>query len=81
MDYRKQLLTLSDTFGQATNRSEARVATMAANDGKFFGNMRAGRTCSVDRYLQLKQWFYTNWPADLPWPDGVDLPGIQPTSA
>ncbi len=81
MDYRKQLLTLSETFGRATGRSEARVATMVANDGKFFGRIRSGKTCSVDTYLRLKDWFAANWPEGTPWPDGVDEPGVAPKAA
>ena len=78
MEYRAQLIALAEAFGAATQRSEARVATMAAKDGKFFRLVRAGKGCTVDTYLAIKQWFADNWPAELPWPEGVDRPGVLP---
>ncbi|PWC48169.1 hypothetical protein TSA6c_17235 [Azospirillum sp. TSA6c] len=78
MDYRTQLLTLAECYGRSTGLSEARIATLAQNQGGFFKRIRAGKGCSVDTYLKVKGWFASHWPAALPWPDGVDQPDILP---
>lgn len=78
MEYRDQLLTLARVYATATNRSEARVGTLVANSGSFFLRLREGKTLTVDLYLRVQGWFASNWPADLPWPDGCDRPGKLP---
>lgn len=78
MDYRTQLLTLATALAQHRKVSTARVATQCANHGAFFSRLKTGATCTVDRYLQIKQWFSDHWPADLLWPTGVDWPGVLP---
>lgn len=80
MDYRQQLLTLAKGYSAGTGRSEARVATIVHNQGAFFVRMREGKGCSVDTYLKFKRWFAENWPAGVPWPEGVDRPGVLPNA-
>lgn len=78
-DYRTQLTLLSQTMSAATGRSEARLATLAANHGAFFDRIRSGGGCSVDMYLRVKKWFADNWPEGVPWPEHVDEPDALPT--
>ncbi|TWA71876.1 hypothetical protein FBZ84_101142 [Azospirillum baldaniorum] len=78
MDYRTQLLTLAEAYARSTGLSEARIATLVRNQGVFFKRIRAGGGCSVDTYLDVKDWFAGHWPTDLPWPEGVDRPDILP---
>lgn len=80
MDYRTQLLTLCSAYAARTGLSEARIATLVANDGKFFRGIRGERSCTVDTYLKVQGWFGANWPADLAWPDGCDRPGVLPVA-
>lgn len=79
MDYRTQLITLAEEYGRSTGLSEARIATLAQNQGVFFKRIRDGKGCSVDTYLKVKAWFADHWPPDLKWPDGVDRPKVLPT--
>lgn len=72
MDYRTQLLRLAEAYSAATGRSEARVATLAQNQGQFFKHLRAGKGCSVDTYIKVARWFRDNWPDGVEWPPGVD---------
>lgn len=81
MDYRTQLITLAGTFATARGISEARVATLVANDGQFFSKLRRGRKITVDTYLAVQAWFAANWPAGLDWPAGVDPVGVLPKAA
>lgn len=78
MEYRQQLLTLSETLCRHTGRSEARLATIIRNQGAFFTKVRNGAGCTVDIYLQVKRWFSENWPEGLAWPEGVDRPDMLP---
>lgn len=78
MDYRTQLITLAEGYGRKTGLSEARIATLAQNQGVFFKRIRAGKGCSVDTYLKVKRWFAAHWPPDEAWPRGVDRPGVLP---
>jgi hypothetical protein len=74
MDYRAQLVTLVETYAAAAKRSEARIANLIGRDGRFFQRMRDGRGCSVDTRDGTMQWFSDHWPAELPWPEGIDRP-------
>lgn len=74
MDFRDDLLRIARTYGEATNRSLARVSTLATNDGKFFRKIEAGSGCTVDRLNRILRWFSDNWPATVAWPEGVARP-------
>ncbi len=81
MDYRSQLIALASAYSEARGLSEARIATIIVNSGRFFADIRAGKTCTVDTYLRVQGWFVANWPDGLDWPDGCDRPGTAPRIA
>ncbi len=74
MDQRDTLLLLAETYAAATNRSVARVATLAANDGKFFRRLSEGRSCTFPVLNRTIQWFSDHWPSETPWPAGITRP-------
>jgi hypothetical protein len=79
MDYRTQLLTLSNTYAAHRRLSLSRVSTLAAGGGGYLQKIAAGASCSIDKYFRIKEWFSARWPEDLLWPTGVDRPGVLPT--
>jgi len=80
MEYREQLLALVKAYCSRPGApSEARIATVIRNQGAFFLKIAHGASCTVDTYLQVKEWFADHWPSDLAWPEGVDRPGVLPT--
>ncbi len=81
MDYRTQLIALAEAYREATGRSESRVSTIILNQSGYFARIRAGQSCTVDTYLKVKDWFASNWPAEVSWPDGVDRPSVPPRAA
>jgi hypothetical protein len=76
MTYRDRLFCLLEAFCAARSLSEARVATLVRNDGKFFARIRAGASCTMDSYEHCVSWFANHWPPGLAWPAGVDRPAI-----
>lgn len=74
------LVALAQTFADEQGISLSRVGALAASDGKFFRRLANGRTCTVRLANSVVQWLSDRWPADLPWPDGVDRPPPSPES-
>lgn len=75
-----RLVDLAQTFADEQGISLSRAGALAASDGKFFRRLSDGRTCTVRLANSVIQWFSDHWPADLPWPDGVDRPSPSPES-
>jgi hypothetical protein len=73
---RDRLLLTARTFADARGLSLARVGTLVANDGKFFTRLAAGRDCTTGMFDKTLRWFAEQWPAELPWPEGVERPSI-----
>jgi hypothetical protein len=68
------LVTLSETYAAHVGLALSTVSTYAANDGKYFGNLKAGAGCTLAKAARLFGWFDQNWPADLQWPADIDRP-------
>ena len=81
MDLTSSLLAVADAYCTATGMSKARLATLVANDGKFFDRVEAGGGFTVRTYESAMRWLSGNWPADHPWPEGITRPGPAPTGA
>lgn len=60
--WRKEILALGDQYCAITGISHATVAHKAAGDGDFFDRLKSGGGCTVDKYLQVKEWFSVNMP-------------------
>jgi len=65
-------LLLVRRYCEATGRSPARVATLIHDQGAFFKNLESGGSCTIDTFDKAVRWFSAHWPADLPWPEGVE---------
>ena len=71
------LLTLSRIYCEAVNRSEVRVADLAAGNPYFFRRLRSGGGCTITTYNRVLQWFSDHWPPGLEWPE--DIPRPEPS--
>ena len=78
--YEIHLVELAQKYGAHRRISLSRVGALTAADGKFFARLNAGRTCTVRLANTVLRWFADHWPADLPWPDGIDRPAPSPES-
>lgn len=75
MDLRTQLVTVADAFGEHTGRGRKRVSTLAFNQGGRLDAFADGVLSPTVRVFERAMlWFSTNWPADKPWPAGIDRP-------
>ncbi len=75
MDLRTQLIATADLYGAATKRSRARVSTLVFNQGQRLAKIADGALDpTISSFERAMAWFATNWPDDMPWPDGVPRP-------
>jgi hypothetical protein len=79
-DHGDALLSLADAYCAAVGRSHARVATLCANDGKFFKRVQEGGTFTVATFDRIVGWFSDRWPEGVEWPAGVPRPLPRPVS-
>lgn len=78
MDWRTDLLTLSEAYRAATGLSESRIGSLVGGTGIFFRRIREGGDCSATVYQRALRWFSARWPDDHPWPAGVPRPESTP---
>lgn len=71
LDYRKQLVCLAETMATARGLSEARIANLAGCDGNFFARLRTGGGCRVDTFNRVTEFFSSNWPMNVRWPEEI----------
>lgn len=57
MALRDELIGAADAFCAAHNISKARLATIVANDGKFFRQLEQGRDCTLRVFERFQQVF------------------------
>ena len=80
---RETLLTVADAYEtevrQEGGRSLARITTVVLNRGSFFDHLRSGKTCTLESYEKIVDYFcdQRNWPLSrLPPVAVVALEGI-----
>lgn len=68
MPFIDRLITLAQMWAKANDRSTSRLATIVANDGKFFERLSSGGTCTVTVLEKFIAFFSdaSNWPAGIP---------------
>lgn len=81
LDYRKQLVCLAETMATARGLSEARIANLAGCDGNFFSRLRTGGGCRVDTLNRVVDFFSSNWPTNVEWPEEIIARPAQDAAA
>lgn len=66
MDLKAELLTEADTYCSTAKISRARLATIVANDGKFFDRIEGGGGLTIKMYERFKRFFREHPAADRP---------------
>ena len=74
MDGIDSLLKVARAYAAAQQVDLSTVSWRALGDPKKPGAIEAGADIQVRRYEKTMRWFSENWPADAPWPEGVDRP-------
>ena len=81
MDLKSDLLTVADCYCAATGMSKARLATILANDGKFFERIEGGGGFNIRRFEDSMRWLSEHWPDNVKWPGSVMRPRDRSTAA
>jgi hypothetical protein len=68
------LVTLAELYAAHRGLALSTISTYAANDGKYFGNLKKGSGCTLSRAVRLLAWFDANWGPDLEWPRHISRP-------
>lgn len=66
MDLKADLLARADAFCATTGMSKARLATIVANDGKFFARIEGGGGFTTRMYERFIAHFAANPPVPTP---------------
>lgn len=70
----QHLLHLAGNYAAHTGKKPSTLGVYAVNDGKFFGRLQAGSSCSLRTADRVLNWFHENWPDDLAWPSDIPRP-------
>ncbi|WP_054731609.1 hypothetical protein [Sphingopyxis macrogoltabida] len=76
---RNALLSVADAYTDEINmhggKSLARVSTIVLNQGRFFQRLRDGKTCTLDSFEAVLEWFSSpaNWPGGTIPPAAADM--------
>lgn len=73
-DLRVALLTVSERYCAAAGISKPRLATLIANDGKFFDRVESGGGFTVRTFERAMRWLSDHWPAEAIWPEEISRP-------
>jgi hypothetical protein len=74
MKHADQLLLLANAYCEATGVTISGLGEVAVRHHKFFKRIAAGQAYLSSKGDEALAWFAANWPADAPWPDGIDRP-------
>lgn len=71
-ELRQNLLRLAEAFAQAAGIGLPTLAQRSAGDWRFFDRLRDDeKTFTARKYDEVVEWFSSNWPDGMVWPDGV----------
>jgi hypothetical protein len=69
-----QILTVARAYCAARELSMSRVSTLVFNDGKKLDSISRGSDLATGKFEAAMNWFSTNWPEDVVWPEGILRP-------
>jgi hypothetical protein len=75
------LVTLAESYAAHKGLTLSTVSSYSANDGKFFGGLKAAASCTLRRYDTVLRWFDAHWPDDLVWPPSIPRPSRKKDAA
>ena len=71
----KHLSALGRKYVDHVGGTLSTLSTRMAGGGAVLPNIEAGRqTVTVKKFNRLLNWFSSNWPSDLDWPEGIPRP-------
>ncbi|OWV94245.1 hypothetical protein ATY81_12395 [Rhizobium sp. R72] len=79
MTLREQIITLADTYAEASGIGRKRMSTIVFNRGAKLDDIVDGGDLATGTFERALQWFSDNWPEGVAWPDAGPLPRPEPT--
>ena len=76
-----QLLLVSDAYCAAVNRSRSRISTIVFGGGDRIDGIARGKDLNTRSFEKAMQWFASNWPEAVAWPEGVIRPDLVEVDA
>ncbi len=70
----QDILNVAKAYSAHNSISLGTLSLYAADDGKFFGRLEAGKSCTLKRANEILRWFSVKWPPDLEWPSDIRRP-------
>ena len=78
---REKLVCLARLYCEYKDISLATVSTSVMNGGGVLDRLAKGETDLLTRnFERAVRWFDSHWPADLPWPEGLQRPSLIPST-
>jgi hypothetical protein len=77
MNLREHLIVLIETYAKAKGNSPSHVGALLFSSGVKYRQLCEGRDITVGRLESAVRWLSDNWPADLPWPEGIARPAAK----
>lgn len=62
MSLKQELLDAANKHKEKTGLTLTTISSYVMNDGKFFDNLQAGKSCTIDTYEKVMSWFKKNTP-------------------
>ncbi len=75
-----QLIAVADAYCAAAGRSRSRVSTIIFGGGDRLDGVASGKDLNTRSFERAMQWFSKYWPADTPWPEGIERPEAAPVA-
>lgn len=74
MDAIQRLLTVARAYMAHENLAPVTLSWRVFGDTKKLAALESGADIQTGRHAKAMQWFSDNWPAELPWPEGITRP-------
>lgn len=72
-----EAVKLADEMAAFEGVSHWAISQRIFGKGNYFECLRQGRSANYSTLERASRWFASNWPEDLPWPDGIDRPDVH----
>lgn len=76
MNLREHLILLIEIYAEAKGISPSHVGTLLFSSGAKYRELKEGRDITVGRLEAAVSWLDSNWPEDVPWPEGMARPSL-----
>jgi hypothetical protein len=70
----EHILSVAKLYSTHTGRRLSTIGVYGVNDGKFFGRLETGNTCTIKTAEKMMQWLSDAFPTDLAWPADIPRP-------